>query len=327
MELYPLKFQPIFKETIWGGQRLETKLNKNLEGRTNVGESWEISGVENNLSVATNGPLAGNDLQELIEIYMGELVGDKVFEKFGQEFPLLIKFIDANDDLSIQVHPDDFVAAERHHAFGKTEMWYALDGGDDTQLITGFKETVTSEVFLEKLDSNTLPEILNYETVRKGDVFFVPAGRVHAICKNNLVAEIQQTSDVTYRVYDYDRRDKNGKGRDLHLDLSLDVMDFKKVEKPKTNYTLATNAPTELVSCQYFTTNCIDATTTLIRDYYKFDSFVVFIGVEGAYTIEYGSGQTIELKTGETILLPASIPTVTLIPQEAHSKLLEIYIK
>lgn len=327
MELYPLKFQPIFKETIWGGQKLATKLNKNLEGKTNVGESWEISGVENNLSVVANGTLAGNDLQEMIEVYMGDLVGDKVYEKFGQEFPLLIKFIDANDDLSIQVHPDDMIAAERHHAFGKTEMWYALDGGDDVQLITGFKETVTRELFLEKLNANTLPEILNYEKVQKGDVFFVPAGRVHAICKNNLVAEIQQTSDVTYRVYDYDRRDKNGKGRDLHLDLSLDVMDYKKVENPKTTYTLQANTPTELVTCDYFTTNCIELNAKVLRDYFKFDSFVIFIGLEGTTNIQYDGETSIELKTGETILLPASIPTVVLVPHNETSKLLEIYIK
>jgi mannose-6-phosphate isomerase len=327
MELYPLKFQPIFKETIWGGQKLATKLNKNLEGKTNVGESWEISGVENNLSVVANGNLAGNDLQEMIEVYMGDLVGDKVYEKFGQEFPLLIKFIDANDDLSIQVHPDDMMAAERHHAFGKTEMWYALDGGDDVQLITGFKETVTRELFLEKLNANTLPEILNYETVQKGDVFFVPAGRVHAICKNNLVAEIQQTSDITYRVYDYDRRDKNGKGRDLHLDLSLDVMDYQKVENPKTAYTLQANTPTELVTCDYFTTNCIELNAKVLRDYFKLDSFVIFIGLEGTTNIQYDGETSIELKTGETILLPASIPTVVLVPHNETSKLLEIYIK
>lgn len=327
MELYPLKFQPIFKETIWGGQKLATKLNKNLEGKTNVGESWEISGVENNLSVVANGTLAGNDLQEMIEVYMGDLVGDKVYEKFGQEFPLLIKFIDANDDLSIQVHPDDLVAAERHHAFGKTEMWYALDGGDDVQLITGFNETITRELFLEKLNANTLPEILNYETVQKGDVFYVPAGRVHAICKNNLIAEIQQTSDVTYRVYDYDRRDKSGKGRDLHLDLSLDVMDYHKVENPKTAYTLQANIPTELVSCNYFTTNCIELNAKVLRDYFKFESFVIFIGLEGTTNIQYDGETSIELKTGETILLPASIPTVVLVPHNETSKLLEIYIK
>lgn len=327
MELYPLKFKPIFKETIWGGQKLESKLNKNLEGKTNVGESWEILGVENNLSIIANGTLEGNDLQEMIEVYMGDLVGDKVYEKFGQEFPLLIKFIDANDDLSIQVHPDDMIAAERHHAFGKTEMWYALDGGDDVQLITGFNETITRELFLEKLNANTLPEILNYETVQKGDVFYVPAGRVHAICKNNLIAEIQQTSDVTYRVYDYDRRDKNGKGRDLHLDLSLDVMDYLKVENPKTAYTLQANIPTELVSCNYFTTNCIELNAKVLRDYFKFDSFVIFIGLEGTTNIQYDGETSIELKTGETILLPASIPTVVLVPHNETSKLLEIYIK
>lgn len=327
MGLYPLKFKPIYKRTIWGGNRLQTKLNKNLEGLTDVGESWEISDVQDNVSVVANGDLEGNDLQELIEIYMGDLVGDKVFERFGQEFPLLIKFIDANDDLSIQVHPNDMVAAERHHAFGKTEMWYALDGSDDTKLITGFNQNIDQNIFLEKLKNNTLADVLNYETVHKGDVFFVPAGRVHAICKNNLIAEIQQTSDITYRIYDYGRRDKNGKERELHLDLSVDVIDYQKTEQPKIKYTVNPNTPNELISCQYFTTNILCPKNEVIRDYYKYDSFVIFIGLEGKFELEYEGNHTIELALGETILLPASIPSIKIKPTEEESKLIEIYIK
>jgi len=192
MELYPLKFKPILKERIWGGKRLNTMFGKDLEGKENIGESWELSAVEDNISVVTNGFLEGNDLQELVEIYMGELVGEKVYEKYGLEFPVLIKLIDANDDLSIQVHPDDETAKERHNSYGKTEMWYALDDTEEPRLITGFSRKTNKEEFLERLNDNSITNLFNYENVSKGDVFFVPAGRVHAICSGNLIAEILQ---------------------------------------------------------------------------------------------------------------------------------------
>ncbi|MDA3881634.1 MAG: mannose-6-phosphate isomerase [Prolixibacteraceae bacterium] len=326
MTLYPLKFSPIFKEVIWGGVKLETHLGKNLNGKTNIGESWELSGVADNVSVVANGILAGNSLQELIEIYMDELVGEKVFTKYGNEFPLLIKFIDANADLSIQVHPNDLQARERHHAFGKTEMWYALDGSEQTKLITGIERNTNRDEFLSKLNDGTLTELMHYEKVQKGDVFFVPANRVHAICADNLVLEIQQTSDVTYRIYDYKRKDKDGNERELHLDLALDVIDYSTVKNPKQAYEITSNKPSQLVGCKYFTTNLLHIDRKIIRDYYSFDSFAICVCVEGELTIEGDQFEPVVLKTGETVLLPAGLGEVTLNPKSSTARLIEVYI-
>lgn len=327
MNLYPLKFKPIFKERIWGGNKLETRFGKNLEGKTNIGESWELSAVDDDVSVVENGPLAGNDLQELIEIYMDNLVGEKIYEKFGTEFPLLIKLIDANTDLSIQVHPNDKKSKERHDAFGKTEMWVALDDKENPKLISGFNKDTNQEEFQKKLNDGTLTELFNYEQVNKGDVFFVPAGRVHAICSGNLIAEIQQTSDVTYRIYDYNRKDSNGIGRELHLDWALDVIDYKKAEHPRVDYNLSLNEPINLVSCKYFTTNLLDLTISAERDYYQFDSFVILMCIEGKCLVGQVDGEKVEMKLGDTVLLPASLNSVIYQPLGGAAKLLEVYIK
>lgn len=326
MELYPLKFTPIFKERIWGGNKLQTLLGKDIGVETPIGESWELSSVEDNISVVSNGFLEGNDLQELIEIYMGDLVGEEVFEKFGLEFPLLVKLIDANDDLSIQVHPGDDIARERHGAFGKTEMWVALDGNENSRLISGFNRDTNKDEFIESVENNTLIDLLNFETVNKGDVFFVPAGRVHAICAGNLVAEIQQTSDVTYRIYDYDRRDSQGNSRELHLDLSLDVIDYTKVKDTKINCESKENEPVELVSCNYFTTNRLLINKPLGRDYYSIDSFVIYLCTEGSCQIGEPDGIKETMKKGDTVLIPAALNSVEIIPFSEKAELLEIYI-
>jgi mannose-6-phosphate isomerase len=327
MELYPLKFTPIFKERIWGGNKLETCFGKNLNGKTTIGESWELSAVEGDVSVVSNGCLEGNDLQELIEIYMDDLVGEKVYRKFGTEFPLLIKFIDANDDLSIQVHPDDKKSKERHNAYGKTEMWVALDDAETPKLITGFNQDTDRDTFLKKLEDNTLTDLFNYEQVKKGDAFFVPAGRVHAICAGNLIAEIQQTSDVTYRIYDYNRVDKDGKGRELHLDWSLDVMDYKKVKDPKVSYAPEVNKPVELVSCNYFTTNRLDLSLPVKRDYYSFDSFVILICTDGKCIVGGAGEEAVEIVKGDTVLIPAALNDIEIKPIGGKVELLEVYIK
>jgi mannose-6-phosphate isomerase len=326
MSLYPLKFKPILKELIWGGNKLEAQLGKNLQGKNNIGESWELSAVANDISVVENGELAGNNLQELIEIYMDELVGEKVFTKYGKEFPLLVKFIDANADLSIQVHPNDLQARERHHAFGKTEMWYALDDTDSPRLISGFSKDTNRDELLEKLNNGTLTEILNYEEVKKGDVFFVPAGRVHAICSSNLVLEIQETSDVTYRLYDYKRKNADGKERELHLDLALDVIDYTKSKNPKQSYTVNQNKPSELVKCEYFTANILEINEKIERDYYRFDSFAIAVCVEGDIVIEGDEFEPERIKAGETALIPASIGHVFYQPKSQNAKIIEVYI-
>ncbi|MDO8927472.1 MAG: mannose-6-phosphate isomerase [Bacteroidota bacterium] len=323
--LYPLKFTPIYKDKIWGGNKLKTVLNKDFGDLPNCGESWELSGVEDNVSVVSNGLLAGNSLEELIEIYMGDLVGDQVFENFGIEFPLLIKFIDANDDLSIQVHPDDKMSKERHNAFGKTEMWYVLQSDAGSKLQSGFNQEVDQDKYLFKLEHNELTDILNFEEVAAGDVYFIPAGRVHAIGKGILLAEIQQTSDVTYRIYDYDRRDDKGNPRELHTELALDAIDYELIPEYKTLYETKLNESVQLVKCNYFTTNLLDLDRTVEKDYIKLDSFVIFICLEGEVNIETESGSE-TIQKGETILIPASIENVLLKPISASAKLLEVYI-
>ena len=327
MSLYPLKFTPIFKERIWGGTKLQTVYGKDLGGKDNIGESWELSSVEGDVSVVSNGELAGNSLDELIEIYMDELVGEKVFDQFGNEFPLLIKFLDANADLSIQVHPNDEIAKEKHHAFGKTEMWYVLDDASGPSIISGFNRKTTPEEYKEKLNDHSLTDILNVEPVKKGDVVFIPSQRIHALCKGSLVAEIQQTSDITYRVYDYDRKDKDGNKRDLHIEEALDVLDFNKVDEPVITPEIKLNESVELVNCEYFTTNLLEFDKSMEREYMSIDSFVILIGVEGELIVGESDGKAETLKAGEVILLPASLNDIVFIPKEKPSKVLEVYIK
>lgn len=327
MNLYPLKFKPIFKERIWGSNKLQTVYGKDLGGKENIGESWELSAVEGDISVVANGELEGNSLEELIEIYMDEIVGEKVFDKFGNEFPLLIKFLDANADLSIQVHPNDELAEEKHHAYGKTEMWYVIDDEANPKVINGFNRTSNREEVNEKLKDNTITEILNVDAVKKGETVFIPSGRIHALCKGSFVAEIQQTSDVTYRVYDYDRKDANGNARELHINDALEALDFSKVELPIIKPEEKKNTPVELVSCEYFTSNVIEFDTSMERDYMPIDSFVVLIGIEGEIVIGESNGKAETLKAGEVILLPAALKDIVFIPKEKPSKLLEVYIK
>ena len=322
--LYPLKFTPILKEKIWGGQKLNTLLKKNLGTLPNAGESWEISGVGGDDSVVSNGFLKGNTLNEILEIYMGELVGDKVFQQFGNEFPLLIKFIDANDVLSIQVHPDDKLSKERHQAFGKTEMWYVMQADKDASLISGFNQQVNKEQYIEALKNDTIESLLANHKVQTGDVFFIPAGRIHAIGQGIMLAEIQQTSDVTYRIYDFNRKDKNDKTRDLHTDLAIDAIDFSYSKEARTNYSLQNNQPTEVVNCDYFKTNIIEFDKTLERDFYGYDSFLIYLCVEGEFDIQY-SDQKEAVTIGETILIPADLQTISLIPK-SNCKVIEVHL-
>jgi len=323
--LYPLKFKPIYKEKIWGGNKLHTLLNKENSPQANYGESWEISAVQGDVSVVSNGFLAGNSLEETIEVYMGDLVGERIFEKYGQEFPLLIKFIDANDKLSVQVHPDDALAKKRHQAYGKTEMWYVLQADENAKLISGFSTKVDKASYLNKLNNKQLESILNFEGVQKGDVFFIPAGRVHAICSGILLAEIQQTSDVTYRIYDWDRTDNAGNSRELHTDLALEALDFKKYDTYKTDYVSAVNKTARLAQSKYFSTNVLEFENIIERDYALLDSFVIYICVEGAFDILYDT-ETEQVTTGESILLPAIFDQVRLVPK-TKAKLIEVYIE
>lgn len=324
--LYPLKFKSIYLDKIWGGKRINTVLNKDFGNLPNCGESWEISSVEGNISVVDNGFLAGNNLQELIEIYMGDLVGDEVFKKFGEEFPLLVKFIDAQDDLSIQVHPDDKLSKKRHNAYGKTEMWYIVDTEEGALINSGFNQQVSKEQYLKLTENGKLTDLLHYDKTQEGDVFFIPAGRVHAIGKGVLVAEIQQTSDVTYRIFDYNRKDDKGNERELHTDLAVDAIDFSYKDEYKTKYEAVQNKSTELASCEYFTTNILKFDSILEKDYSQLDSFVIYLNLDGQFEIEF-EGETILVNKGETVLIPASLEIFKLKPLSKEVKTLEVYIK
>jgi len=321
--LYPLKFSPILKDKIWGGTKLKSLFNKAAE-TDKLGESWELSGYEGDESVVTNGFLAGNNLRELIEIYMGELIGDTVFDEYGLSFPLLFKLIDANENLSIQVHPGDEVAAERHNSYGKTEMWYVVDADKGAELIIGFNDDCSRETYLKAMSEDKVEDLLHKVPVTKGDVFFIPAGRVHAIGKGVVVAEIQQSSDVTYRIYDYKRKDDNGNERELHTEQALDVINFEASRQPKTIYSPLLNETTPLITCDYFTTNLLRFNKSLERQYAKLDSFVAYMCLEGTFTIESEGEKTTVIK-GDTVLIPASIDELSLVP-DGEVTLLEVYV-
>ncbi|MGB3779417.1 MAG: type I phosphomannose isomerase catalytic subunit [Tunicatimonas sp.] len=322
-ELYPLTFVPIFKEKLWGGQKIKNVLGKAVGDLPNCGETWEISGVEGNLSEVATGPLAGQDLRSLIQQYQGQLVGESVYQQHGDEFPLLVKFIDAHQDLSIQVHPDDALAQKRHNSSGKTEMWYILQADPGASLIAGFNRSLDREKYLKAFESGQLMDVLNRETVQDDDVFFLPAGRVHTIGKGLLLAEIQQTSDITYRIYDFDRRDADGNPRELHVEQALDAIDYQHYDHYKTQYEPRPNEPVQLVSCPYFETSRLDYTQDFERDYTDRDSFTVYVCTAGQAEL-HCSDQRYDLKKGDTYLIPASVPKVTI--STTGVNLLESYV-
>lgn len=324
-DLYPLKFVPILKERVWGGSRLSTDYGKIAPQGARIGESWELSGVQGDVSLVANGFLEGNTLEEIVEVYMGDLVGEKIFEKFGREFPLLIKFIDANDDLSIQVHPPDDLARMRHHAYGKTEMWYILEAEHDAKIYTGFKEEMTRETFIRSLEKGDIADKLNIEKAEPGDVFFLPAGRVHAIGKGIVLTEIQQTSDITYRIWDWNRKGLDGKPRELHTELAIDAIDYNLYDSYKTHSQVSRNITANLVDCKYFTSNIIDFDRDLVKDYSLTDSFVVYICIDGGARLEW-TGGTLDLLRGETVMIPAIMENLSLKPLKP-TKILEVYIR
>jgi len=322
---YPIKFKPILKETIWGGEKLMTVLNKQSDQK-NIGESWEISSVDRNISIVANGKLKGESLENLLIIYRDALVGKKVFNEFSYKFPLLIKYIDAKEALSIQLHPNDKLAKERHSSFGKTEMWYVMQADEGGNLIVGFKENSNKEEYLEHLQHKSLLEILNVDTVQKGDVYFIPTGRVHAIGAGVMLAEIQQTSDVTYRIYDWDRKDTRGNYRKLHTELALDAIDYKSIEEYRTNYIKTLNKQSKVIDCQYFTTNIVSINGKIKIDHSNKDSFVIYMCVNGEVAFHYGEDKVETLSNGETLLMPAILKEFS-ISSKNDSELLEIYIK
>ncbi len=308
------KFQPIYKTTVWGGERIASF--KGVEnGLTHVGESWELSGVKGSESVVTEGDHIGCILPELVAREGAALVGKKNLERFGEEFPLLIKFIDARDNLSIQVHPDDALSMARHGKKGKTEMWYILDAEQDASLISGFSHPITPEEYTALIHENRITEVLARHAVKAGDCFFLPAGRVHAIGAGTLLAEIQQTSDVTYRVYDYGRMGLDGKPRELHIDEAREAIDYRLYDDYCTHYTATPNEGCELVQCDYFTTSLYELTKDIDLPVAPLDSFVVVIALEGAGRLSTEDGHTMSIRQGETVLVAARHEHLTVHPE------------
>lgn len=324
--LYPLTFETIFKDKIWGGQKIKTVLGKDFAPLPNCGETWEVSDVEGNVSVVKEGNLKGESLRDLVAKYKDELVGKHVYEQYGDRFPLLIKFIDANDDLSIQVHPNDALAKQRGSGYGKTEMWYIMQADEGAKLNSGFNREVSKEEYVQAVADNTIQDILNIEPAKPGDVFFLPAGRVHYIGKGLLLAEIQQTSDTTYRIYDFDRVDQTtGQKRELHTDLAVDAIDYHHYDQYKTQYEASENESVNAVKSDYFVTNVLNFNQEVAHDYTQIDSFVILICVGGGLTIEAEGGYRVSLKMGQCALIPASVQQVTLVP-DGDMTVLETYV-
>ena len=319
MKLYPLQFEPILKERIWGGTKLKTELNKLITSNI-TGESWEISTVENDVSVVANGSLKGKSLKEVITEFPEAVLGIKVYEQFGKQFPLLFKYLDAREDLSIQLHPNDELAKKRHNSFGKTEMWYVMQADTHARLVIGFKEKSSPEEYLKHINNKTIIDILDTKKVKQGDVFFLATGTIHAIGAGIVIAEIQQTSDITYRIYDFDRVDANGNKRELHVDLSLEAVNYDTIEAQR-NYSKVENVSNQVVNCKYFTTNFIplDGNT---RIYKHGESFTVYMCVDGDFQLTIGN-ETYTYKKGDTVLLPACLTDFEL---SGKASILEIYI-
>lgn len=311
--MQPLKFHPILKQTLWGGERIVPykRLDSTLMC---VGESWELSGVAGSESVVADGPYAGCTLPELIERFGASLVGEVNYAYFGSEFPLLVKFIDAHEDLSIQVHPGDELAHKRHGKRGKSEMWYVVAADPDTKLFTGFSRPITPAEYEARVADHTLTEVLAHHTIAPGDVFYLPAGRIHSIGRGALIAEIQQTSDVTYRIYDFDRTDVSGKPRELHTDLAREAIDYEVPREYRTHYNHQSDREISLVTTPHFATSLYELTHPMRCDWSRVDSFVVMIFLCGEGVLTDNEGNTTSVRRGETLLIPCSTQWVEVKP-------------
>ena len=325
MSIYQfLKFEPILKTKIWGGEKLISLLHKKSVLK-NIGESWEISGVKEAISSVANKELKGTLLNELIIKYKNNLLGDKVYKQFGNDFPLLIKFIDAKKSLSIQVHPNNDLAKKRHNTFGKNEMWYVLQADKEANLIIGYKKNSSVKEFNTHLEENTLLSSLNTEEIKNGDAYYIPTGTIHAIGAGTLLAEIQQTSDITYRIYDWERKNSDGTFRELHTEAAKDAIDYLAKDSYKAVYSEKENSTSEIISSPYFTTNILPLQGKVEINHQQKDSFVIYMCVGGNVTFQY-EDQIEELQLGETLLVPACLKEFNIIAKE-KSKLLEVYIK
>ena len=317
----PLKFHPILKQTLWGGERI-IPYKELASELSRVGESWELSGMPGSESVVAEGPWAGSTLSELIGRFGAELLGKANYARFGQEFPLLVKFIDAREDLSIQVHPDDELARKRHGKSGKCEMWYVLEAEPGASLLTGFSRPIAPAEYERRVADNTLTDVLNRQAIASGDVFYLPAGRVHSIGKGSFIVEIQQSSDITYRIYDFDRRDAAGNSRELHTELAREAIDFESSENSRITYAPENNQEVRLVTTPYFTTSLYTLTARTRCDWSATDSFVAIVLLQGSGSLTDNEGNRIDVRQGETWLLPASTQWTEIPPPTAPVRLL-----
>ena len=325
--MYPLKFKPIFKTLVWGGEKI-APFKGVATDQHNIGESWELSGVKGNESVVANGEFAGKTITELVHEYKGRLIGEKNYDRTGDQFPLLIKFIDAKQDLSIQVHPDDRLAAERHNGSkGKTEMWYVVEADKDAHLMSGLTREITPEEYERKVNDHTITDVLHDYKIAPGDVFFLPAGRIHSIGSGSFIAEIQQTSDITYRIYDFGRLGLDGKPRELHTELAKAAIDYTVYPDYRTSYTKVKDMENVLVDCSYFTTSLYDLDKPFCRDLKELDSFLAVICIAGNGKLTDSDGNEVSLNQGETVLVPADCSGVTFTPGESGIQLLTSYVR
>ena len=316
------KFKPLLKQTLWGGNKIIAFKHLDLQ-MEHVGESWEVSGIKGCESVVAGGPDEGKGLNQLVHEQKGRLVGKENYERFGDEFPLLIKFIDAHQSLSIQVHPDEETAHRHGKRHGKTEMWYVLKSASDAQLYNGLRQHITHEEYKQMVEDGTITDALAHYKVHEGDVFFIPAGRIHAIGAGTFVAEIQQTSDVTYRIYDFKRKDKNGNYRELHTEKAAEAIDYTVHENYRTYYEPMQDEGVQLIACPHFTTAVYDLNDPMTIDYSELDSFVVYIGLQGSCELTDDRGETITFREGESVLIPATTRTIKI---EGTIKFLETYV-
>lgn len=325
--MYPLKFKPILKTLVWGGEKI-APFKEITTDQHNIGESWELSGVKGNESVVANGEFAGKTITELVHEYKGKLIGEKNYSRTGDQFPLLIKFIDAKQDLSIQVHPNDELAAARHNGSkGKTEMWYVVAADKDAHLMSGLTQEITPEEYEQRVNNHTITDVLHDYKVAPGDVFFLPAGRIHSIGSGSFIAEIQQTSDITYRIYDFGRLGLDGKPRELHTELAKSAIDYTVYPDYKTSYAKVKDQENVLVDCSYFTTSLYDMEKPVTKDLTDLDSFLVVICIAGRGSLKDSDGNEVSLHQGETVLIPAECKGVTFTPAETGMQVLTSYVR
>ncbi len=326
--LYPLLFEPNLHPTVWGGRQIQKYKQLHATDEP-IGESWEVSVVPSSVSIISNGPLQGRAFDDVVKEYGAELLGKSVYDKYNGEFPLLIKFIDAAADLSIQVHPDDEMAQREEGKNGKTECWYIIDAEPGAYLYAGMKERISKEEYVRRVEDSTICDVLARHNVKAGDVFYLPAGRVHAICGGILLAEVQQNSDITYRIFDYNRPGLDGRPRQLHTVQAMQAIDFNVEDEYRTMYTSEEQRANPCIESPFFTMRIVDTNRPFHRNLLKYDSFIVSMCLQGDCTIKIRStGDSILLREGYSCLIPASIADYDVIPQNpaSHSRLLDAYL-